>query len=262
MNNKAAWLKPAKAYPEVDTAPKPKAGLEEVVIRNTFIGVNPVDWKTQEYSSPSQIYPDILGWDVAGGIIEVGPGITRLKLGQRVIAFTFVRKCCHFLGFPYLTITPQFLGQTILIWGGLSSVGGTAVQLAVASGLEVASTTSAKNLDSVKTLGAKHVIDYSTPTLVEEAINSLKGRCRRIPTVLTPPVDGLPRNFIALRGRIFGQKEVGSAIWGDCVPKALAAGKLLAKPDPIFIKGGLQHLQEALDTLKKGVSAAKVVVGL
>lgn len=58
------------------------------------------------------------------------------------------------------------------------------------------------------------------------------------------------------------QKEVGDAVWRKYVPQALASGQLLAKPDPLIIKGGLTHVQEGLDTLKKGVSAAKVVVEL
>ncbi len=56
------------------------------------------------------------------------------------------------------------------------------------------------------------------------------------------------------------QPEVGDAVWRKYVPEALKGGQLLPKPDPIPIKGGLHHVQEALDTLKKGVSAAKVVV--
>jgi hypothetical protein len=58
------------------------------------------------------------------------------------------------------------------------------------------------------------------------------------------------------------QKEVGDAVWRKYVPEALANGQLLAKPDPLIIKGGLPHIQEAADTLKRGVSAAKVVVEL
>ena len=56
------------------------------------------------------------------------------------------------------------------------------------------------------------------------------------------------------------QKEVGDAVWRKYVPEALINGQLLAKPDPLIIKGGLSHIQEAADTLKRGVSAAKVVV--
>jgi hypothetical protein len=58
------------------------------------------------------------------------------------------------------------------------------------------------------------------------------------------------------------QPEVGDAIWQKYVPEALSSGQLLAKPEPFLIKGGLHYVQEALYTLKKGVSAAKVVVEL
>jgi hypothetical protein len=58
------------------------------------------------------------------------------------------------------------------------------------------------------------------------------------------------------------QPEVGEAVWGKYVSEALRKGELLPKPDPILIKGGLHSIQEGLDTLKKGVSAAKVVIKL
>lgn len=51
-------------------------------------------------------------------------------------------------------------------------------------------------------------------------------------------------------------------MWRKYVPEALESGQLLAKPEPLIIKGGLSHIQEAADTLRNGVSAAKVVVEL
>lgn len=87
MANQAAWIKTAKAkHFEVDTAPTAKAGPSEVVVKNAYVAINPVDWKIQVYSPPFQNYPNILGRDVAGEIVEVGPDVTRLKVGQRVIA--------------------------------------------------------------------------------------------------------------------------------------------------------------------------------
>jgi hypothetical protein len=58
------------------------------------------------------------------------------------------------------------------------------------------------------------------------------------------------------------EKDVGEAVWGRYVPAALASGQLVAKPDPLILKGGLPRVQEALDILKAGVSATKVVVEL
>jgi NADPH:quinone reductase-like Zn-dependent oxidoreductase len=80
-----------------------------------------------------------------------------------------------FLALPYPTINPKSTGKTILVWGGSSSVGSTAIQLAVGSGLSVYATASKKNLEYVKALGAKHVFDYSEATVVEDIVTSLKG---------------------------------------------------------------------------------------
>ncbi len=80
-----------------------------------------------------------------------------------------------FLALPYPTINPKPTEKTILIWGGSSSVGSTTIQLAVGSGLEVVSTASKKNLDYLKSLGAKHVFDHSSATAVEDIVAVLKG---------------------------------------------------------------------------------------
>jgi len=197
-----------------------------------------------------------------------------------------------FLALPYPTTDQKPTGKTILIWGGSSSVGSTAVQLAVGSGLEVISTASKKNLEYVKLLGAKNVFDHSDPTAVDEIVKLLKGSDfvgaydaisspqtlkltvdivhqlggGKIATVLAAPVEGLPSNVTAVGVSAVSiaveQKEVGDAVWRKYLPAALANGQLLAKPDPFIIKGGLSHVQEALDTLKRGVSAAKIVVEL
>jgi NADPH:quinone reductase-like Zn-dependent oxidoreductase len=85
MSNRAAWLRLPKARLEVDDAPAATAGLGEVVIKNAYVAINPVDWKVQEYSPPHH-YPSILGQDIAGEVVEVGPGVSRVRVGDRVIA--------------------------------------------------------------------------------------------------------------------------------------------------------------------------------
>ena len=54
--------------------------------------------------------------------------------------------------------------------------------------------------------------------------------------------------------------EVGDAVWGKYIPEALAVGKFQAKPDPVLVEGGLEKVQEGIDLLRKGVSAAKIVI--
>ena len=131
-----------------------------------------------------------------------------------------------FLALPYPTINTKPTGKSILIWGGASSVGSTAIQLAVGSGLEVISTASKRNLEYVKALGAKHVIDYSEPSVVEDIVKLLEGRKfvgaydaisspdtlkatadivsqlggGKIATVLAAPAEGLPSNVATIGG--------------------------------------------------------------
>lgn len=50
--------------------------------------------------------------------------------------------------------------KTLLVWGGASSVGSNAVQLAVVAGYKVVATASSKNFKYVKKLGASHAFDY------------------------------------------------------------------------------------------------------
>lgn len=78
------------------------------------------------------------------------------------------------LGLPFPSTNPQPTNQTLLIWGGSSSVGATAVQLAVASGLKVVATASTRNHDFVKSLGATKVVDYSSSSVVDDILAAIK----------------------------------------------------------------------------------------
>ncbi|KAI9810290.1 MAG: hypothetical protein M1827_006340 [Pycnora praestabilis] len=340
MSNQAAWIPSAKSQLKVDSAPMPQPGPEEVVVKNAFIAINPVDWKIQDTGFVVKNYPNILGTDVAGEVVEVGSSIQRFKKGDRVLAhalgladgkpehggfqlYTAVSEIvtAHipsslsfekasvlplslstaaaglyqegYLELPYPAKNAKSAGKSLLIWGGSSSVGSSAIQLAVASGVTVLTTASAKNQDYVKGLGAHHVFDHSSPAVVDHIVKSLKDssdkfagaydaiseeatvkQCAqvvhdlgggKIATVLPPP-EGLPSDVQAVG--VFAttvatkNKDVGNAIWRDFVPQALEDGHLQAKPDPLVIKGGLPKVQEGLDKLRKGVSAAKVVIEL
>ena len=79
------------------------------------------------------------------------------------------------LALPHPSTSPKPSSSSILIWGGSSSVGSSAIQLAVASGLRVVSTASKRNFEYVKSLGAETVIDHSSPTVVDDLVTALKG---------------------------------------------------------------------------------------
>ena len=227
-SNHAAWLVAKSTKPlEVKPAPYTPPGEHEIVVKNGAVAVNPVDWIKQEIGDVmfSWIkYPFILGNDLAGEVVEVGKGVTRFKVGDRVLGhaigidkrsnkaaegafqeYTVVRTnmaspipnsmpytdacvlplclstaACglfmkDFLALQYPTPTaPKPTGQTLVVWGGSTSVGSNAIQLAVAAGYEVITTASPKNFDYVKKLGATTAFDYRSKTVVEDVIAALK----------------------------------------------------------------------------------------
>ena len=85
-SNTAAWLTAAKSKPfQVKSAPMWTPAADEILIRNHAIAVNPVDGSLQSLPWWPFDYPTILGQDVAGEIVAVGPNVTRFKEGTRVL---------------------------------------------------------------------------------------------------------------------------------------------------------------------------------
>ncbi|KAH0019744.1 oxidoreductase, partial [Aureobasidium melanogenum] len=183
----------------------------------------------------------------------------------------------------------EFNGKTVLIWGGSSSVGSNAIQLCCAAGYGVITTASAKNFDYVKKLGASKVLDYSSTSIQQDLTKTLDGKeiagvldciggdALKISVDVLQEVAGKgviattkggvdnPPEGISIE-RIFGttlkDNAVGRAIYVDYLPKALASGAFVPAPGPQIVGKGLEHVQQAVDQVMKGVSATKLVVTL
>jgi len=197
------------------------------------------------------------------------------------------------LGLPLPTKTSKPSGKTILIWGGSSSVGLCAIQLAIAAGVEVATTASKSNHGLLESLGAKHVFDYNESSVDDKIVSALKGSDfagvydaislpdtitrsaqiaskvgghKFVATTLPPPQTGLPTDVKCLGVFAltvdFQYPDIGDAIWTDYIPQALESGAFKALPEPQVVGKGLEKVQAGLDAQKAGVSAKKVVVEL
>jgi NADPH:quinone reductase-like Zn-dependent oxidoreductase len=102
-----------------------------------------------------------------------------------------------YLALPFPSTSPKKIGKTILIWGGSSRVGSCAIQLAVASGLDVVTTASKRNFDYCKRLGAAEVFDYSSTRIVSDLTTALDKRDLAgaydgrfyLPNYSSPPTD-------------------------------------------------------------------------
>jgi NADPH:quinone reductase-like Zn-dependent oxidoreductase len=80
------------------------------------------------------------------------------------------------LGLGYPQLNPKPTGKTLLVWGGSTSVGCNAIQLAVAAGYEVVSTSSPRNFKLLKSLGASEVFDYNDRTVVTKIVDAMRGK--------------------------------------------------------------------------------------
>lgn len=185
-------------------------------------------------------------------------------------------------------------GETILLWGGSSSVGSSVVQLAVASGYDVVATASPSNYAYVKSLGASLVLDHHNPDVVSILAGLLKASGTRlagaydaigsdatvrasaavvsalgggrVASVGVTPEDAGGGSVEIVRisapSLVAGAPEVVRAVWGDYVPAALRAGALVPRPRELVVGKGLYFVQRGLDANRAGVSAAKVVITL
>lgn len=193
---------------EVLDVPVPKVPPDAVRIRVRAAGVNPVDWKLREGRLEPRfphVFPVVIGWDAAGVVDEVGPGVVEFATGDEVIAYC--RK--HFVGegtyAEYVTVPTTFVarkperlsfeqaaglplvgltasqalffaaglvaGERVLVPAAAGGVGSLAIQLAVDAGAEVIGVASEGNRDRVLELGAYEVIDRSRP--IAEALREV-----------------------------------------------------------------------------------------
>lgn len=179
----------------MEDIPRPNPSLGEVLIRVQAIGINPVDWKTRRGRGMANrigYLPLILGWDVAGVIEAVGPGVINFQVGDPV--FGLIRlpaegkayaeyttapateimhqpktlDAIHAAAIPLVALTAwQALferallttAQRVLIHAAAGGVGHVAVQLAQAKGAEVIAVTSSSTVSFLQELGVNQVIN-------------------------------------------------------------------------------------------------------
>lgn len=181
------------------TRPVPQPQMGEVLLRVHAAGVNRPDLLQRRglYPPPAGV-TDIPGLEVSGDIVAKGPKSARLKTGQCVVALVsgggYAEYCVApaaqclpvpknmgmiaAAGLPETIFTVWFnvfeqaqlkSGERILIHGGASGIGTTAIQMARAFGAEVFVTAStAHKLQSCLKLGAVLAIDYKNDDFVEK----------------------------------------------------------------------------------------------
>ena len=80
------------------------------------------------------------------------------------------------LALRHPSASPKPTSETLVVWGGSTSLGSNAIQLAVAAGYDVITTASPKNFGYVKKLGASQAFDYRSATAVRDIIRAIGDR--------------------------------------------------------------------------------------
>jgi NADPH:quinone reductase-like Zn-dependent oxidoreductase len=179
---------------ELMRVPRPEPGPTEVLVRVTAAGVNPVDWKTRARGGFLGDPPFTVGWDVGGVVEEVGRGVTRFGVGDRVFGMPrFPREAAAYAEYVtspsrQLARTPESLGdveaaamplaaltawqalvdtahlqsgQRVLIQAAAGGVGHLAVQIAKAQSAHVIGTARTRHHEFLTKLGIDEAIDYT-----------------------------------------------------------------------------------------------------
>jgi NADPH:quinone reductase-like Zn-dependent oxidoreductase len=181
---------------------RPAPAVDEALVNVLAVSVNPADWRSMRAkpffsrATLGLLRPKhrILGGDIAGRVEAVGSGVTQFKPGDEVYANLLDHGSGGFaeyvsvpvevmslkpanLSFEEAAAVPMAAvtalqglrhhgdiqaGQRVLINGASGGIGTFAVQIAKSYGSEVTGVTSTRNIDLVGSLGADHVVDYTT----------------------------------------------------------------------------------------------------
>lgn len=182
---------------------RPVLQEDEVLVATKAISINPVDYKVRAVEEVlSMIYgedrPAVIGWDIAGTVVETGTKVTKFETGDKVfgmVNFPGAGKAyaelvaspeSHLAKIPATISFEQAAASTlaaltalqvlqgkvkkndrVLIHAASGGVGHFAIQIAKNRGAYVIGTSSAKNRDFVLSLGADEHIDYRTQKFEE-----------------------------------------------------------------------------------------------
>lgn len=254
--------------------PDPVPGPGEVLIAVAAAGVNRPDIMQRRgaYPPPPGV-SDIPGLEVAGTIVAVGDGVSDWRVGDQVCALVagggYASLCAapavQCLPVPsglglveaaalpetYFTVWTNVFelgrlqaGETLLVHGGSSGIGTTAIQLAVARGARaIATVGSGEKARAVEALGAGRAINYHEDDFVEAVLEATGGRGA---DVILDIVGGsyLARNLTALApgGRLVAIGLMGGEATGTIDLRRVLGRRLTItgstlRPRPVAEKG-------------------------
>ncbi len=192
---------------QVVTRPVPQPGPGEILVRVRAAGINRPDvLQRQGAYPPPPGAPDVLGLEIAGEVAALGAGASRFAPGERVMGLVAGGGYAEYAvvhetnalpvpaglsveeagGIPetYFTVWTNVFergrlqpGETLLVHGGTSGIGTTAIQLAAAFGARVIATAGTDEKCAACTrLGAEVAVNYRKDDFVTAVKEATGGR--------------------------------------------------------------------------------------
>jgi NADPH2:quinone reductase len=179
--------------------PKPTFSADEVLVKVSAAGINRPDvfQRKGNYPPPAGAPQDIPGLEIAGTVVEIGANVTRWKVGDKVCALVMGGGYAEYCNVPATQCLPipenlSFIeaaslpetfftvwsnvfdrahlhkGESLLVHGGSSGIGVTAIQMAKALGSTVYATAgSDEKCKFCEELGAEKAINYKTENFAD-----------------------------------------------------------------------------------------------
>jgi NADPH:quinone reductase len=297
--------------PEVlkaEPRPLPKAGDGEILVKVAAAGVNRPDlMQRMGLYPPPPGASDIPGLEIAGTVAATGPGVTRWKVSDQVMALVagggYAQYCVahesHALPIPagitlveaaaipetFFTVWHNMFergrlasGETVLIHGGSSGIGTTAVQLAKAFGAGVVTTAgSPEKCAACLKLGADVAVNYKTEDFVAATKKATAGRGAEViidliggdyvdrnyeaaaveGRILQIAIQSSPRASIDLRRLMFKRlTHTGSTLRARSIAdKAAIARAIEAKVLPLIAAGRVKPVIDSTFELRDATAA-------
>ena len=189
------------------TCPVPSCGAKDILIRVGAAGVNGPDLAQRRghYDPPPDASP-LLGLEVAGEIVALGPEVSGWQVGDRVMALTNGGGYAEYAAVPsgqvlpipegwtltdaaalpetWFTITQTLVmraglepGMWVLVHGAAGGIGGAAIQIATILGARAIGVVSSDaKADYARRLGAAATIDHTSEDVVARALSLTDGK--------------------------------------------------------------------------------------
>ena len=256
---------------ELRDLPEPSAGPNEIKVRMAGASINPVDWKLRSGALQALMplaLPSVLGRDASGEVAAVGTGVTRFKVGERVmglvmgayadfvvapedawVAVPAKLDLADAAALPLVLLTGAQLidewvqphpGDVVLVTGAVGSVGRVAVFVAKARGAKVWAGVRATQRAAAAMLGADGVV-----ALDDDAELASLPRLDAIADTVGGPT----------LAKLFGKLKTGGTI-GSVVGEPAGAVS-----HGFIVRGAMAHPDpERLASLAGAVAEGKLVI--